>query len=152
MNSNDLYRYIFSTEGHLLPATSQISLVREHCSYFGSYCESRDSRHGSHLSDISHNAEESNGTRLYRGPKHKKFYAKTSIYNPPPVSGLIKVSEQLLSRFSVFLYLAIRHTLCSVCHLISGLVLSFCQELVFAFGLSSYIDLDVVFLPALIHI
>ncbi|XP_006403205.2 alpha-mannosidase I MNS4 [Eutrema salsugineum] len=35
---NGPYKYIFSTEGHLLPLTPQISLAREHCSYFGGYC------------------------------------------------------------------------------------------------------------------
>ncbi|XP_051127519.1 alpha-mannosidase I MNS4 [Andrographis paniculata] len=37
---NGPYRYIFSTEGHLLPATPQISLVHEHCAYLGAYCRS----------------------------------------------------------------------------------------------------------------
>lgn len=37
---NSFYRYVFSTEGHLLPATPQISLVREHCSYLGAFCKS----------------------------------------------------------------------------------------------------------------
>lgn len=41
---NGPYKYIFSTEGHLLPATPQISLVREHCSYFGSYCRNSNLR------------------------------------------------------------------------------------------------------------
>ncbi|EMS51403.1 putative alpha-mannosidase I MNS4 [Triticum urartu] len=32
---NGPYKYIFSTEGHLLPATPEITLVDEHCLHFG---------------------------------------------------------------------------------------------------------------------
>ncbi|KAL6845244.1 hypothetical protein ACP4OV_024739 [Aristida adscensionis] len=35
---NGPYKYIFSTEGHLLPVTPEIALVDEHCSYFGAFC------------------------------------------------------------------------------------------------------------------
>ncbi|KAG9451719.1 hypothetical protein H6P81_004623 [Aristolochia fimbriata] len=35
---NGPYKYIFSTEGHLFPASPEISLVHEHCSYFGGFC------------------------------------------------------------------------------------------------------------------
>ncbi|CAK9318694.1 unnamed protein product [Citrullus colocynthis] len=38
---NGPYKYVFSTEGHLLPATPQISLLREHCSYLGAFCNSK---------------------------------------------------------------------------------------------------------------
>lgn len=31
-------RYVFSTEGHLLPASPEISLVNERCSYLGAFC------------------------------------------------------------------------------------------------------------------
>ncbi|KAH7331607.1 hypothetical protein KP509_20G042800 [Ceratopteris richardii] len=33
------YPYIFTTEGHILPMTSEISLVDEHCTYRGSFCD-----------------------------------------------------------------------------------------------------------------
>ncbi|XP_078175719.1 glycosyl hydrolase family 47 protein isoform X1 [Carex rostrata] len=36
------YKYIFSTEGHFLPATPEIALASEHCSYFGSFCKGDD--------------------------------------------------------------------------------------------------------------
>lgn len=36
---NGPYKYIFSTEGHLLPASPEISLASEHCSYFGAFCK-----------------------------------------------------------------------------------------------------------------
>ncbi|KZV54946.1 hypothetical protein F511_33862 [Dorcoceras hygrometricum] len=45
------YKYIFSTEGHLLPATPQISLVNEHCSYVGAYCRSGNLRQETYHSD-----------------------------------------------------------------------------------------------------
>uniref|UniRef100_A0A0E0C8D2 alpha-1,2-Mannosidase n=1 Tax=Oryza meridionalis TaxID=40149 RepID=A0A0E0C8D2_9ORYZ len=35
---NGPYKYIFSTEGHLLPATPQIALLDEHCLYAGAFC------------------------------------------------------------------------------------------------------------------
>ncbi|CAN1156913.1 Alpha-mannosidase I MNS4 [Linum perenne] len=50
---NGPYKYIFSTEGHLLPATPQIALAREHCSYFGAYCKSSDVQQESCRSETS---------------------------------------------------------------------------------------------------
>nr|CAB3478469.1 unnamed protein product [Digitaria exilis] len=41
---NGPYKYIFSTEGHLLPVTPQIALVDEHCSYFGAFCNANADR------------------------------------------------------------------------------------------------------------
>ncbi|XP_078429840.1 glycosyl hydrolase family 47 protein [Wolffia australiana] len=35
---NGPYKYIFNTEGHLLPVSPQISLSHEHCSYLGAFC------------------------------------------------------------------------------------------------------------------
>eukprot|EP00250_Pteridium_aquilinum_P019965 c24647_g1_i3 orf=210-1592(+) len=35
---NGPYPYIFSTEGHYFPVTPEISLLGEHCTYLGSYC------------------------------------------------------------------------------------------------------------------
>ncbi|KAI3790780.1 hypothetical protein L2E82_04074 [Cichorium intybus] len=39
---NGPYKYIFSTEGHLLPMTPRISLAREHCLYLGAYCKTNN--------------------------------------------------------------------------------------------------------------
>ncbi|KAJ9154225.1 hypothetical protein P3X46_027583 [Hevea brasiliensis] len=64
---NGPYKYIFTTEGHLLPAAPQISLVREHCSYFGAYCKSGDSEHDSPKSDISMNPQETNASTFFGG-------------------------------------------------------------------------------------
>ncbi|KMZ61126.1 mannosyl-oligosaccharide 1,2-alpha-mannosidase, family GH47 [Zostera marina] len=36
---NGPYRYVFSTEGHFLPATPEISLAGEYCSYYGAFCK-----------------------------------------------------------------------------------------------------------------
>ncbi len=33
------HRYVFSTEGHFLPMTPEISLLSDHCTYPGSYCQ-----------------------------------------------------------------------------------------------------------------
>ncbi|XP_048497511.1 alpha-mannosidase I MNS4 isoform X2 [Beta vulgaris subsp. vulgaris] len=63
------YEYIFSTEGHLLPATPQISLVREHCSYLGAYCTSHNSslRQEPRSPEIYRKSEEANGSGFQRG-------------------------------------------------------------------------------------
>ncbi|KAK9140285.1 hypothetical protein Scep_009966 [Stephania cephalantha] len=60
---NGPYKYIFSTEGHLLPATPQISLVQEHCSYFGAFCKS-GRRHGS-IASVSNDPQENNATKYH---------------------------------------------------------------------------------------
>ncbi|XP_021738295.1 alpha-mannosidase I MNS4-like isoform X2 [Chenopodium quinoa] len=61
------YNYIFSTEGHLLPSTPQISLVREHCTYYGAYCRSHNSslRQELHSSDILRKSQEANGSGVH---------------------------------------------------------------------------------------
>ncbi|CAD6229646.1 unnamed protein product [Miscanthus lutarioriparius] len=52
---NGPYRYIFSTEGHLLPVTPEIALVDEHCSYFGAFCHgSADHGYGASASSTKH--------------------------------------------------------------------------------------------------
>ncbi|KAG5554569.1 hypothetical protein RHGRI_012209 [Rhododendron griersonianum] len=87
---NGPYKYLFSTEGHLLPATPQISLVHEHCSYFGAYCISNHSRQKSYTSDISMDSHETNSTRLCRGPVSSSFVLDSSSQKSTSVSGLIK--------------------------------------------------------------
>ncbi|XP_010481835.1 PREDICTED: alpha-mannosidase I MNS4-like [Camelina sativa] len=73
---NGPYKYIFSTEGHLLPLTPQISLAREHCSYLGGYCSSNSTKREQEvLEEESNNDDRSN---IY--PYHESF----------PVTGLIK--------------------------------------------------------------
>uniref|UniRef100_A0A7C9E9Z4 alpha-1,2-Mannosidase n=1 Tax=Opuntia streptacantha TaxID=393608 RepID=A0A7C9E9Z4_OPUST len=66
---NGPYKYIFSTEGHLLPATPQLSLVREHCLYYGAYCNNKNSsfRHQPHAPIVSGDTQEANGSRFYQG-------------------------------------------------------------------------------------
>ncbi|KAJ8764569.1 hypothetical protein K2173_006441 [Erythroxylum novogranatense] len=83
---NGPYRYIFNTEGHLLPATPQISLVKEHCSYFGAYCRSSDMEPVSRRSDGPINPSEINASTLYGGSIHSGsiFLESTST------SGLMK--------------------------------------------------------------
>ncbi|PSS33816.1 Alpha-mannosidase [Actinidia chinensis var. chinensis] len=87
---NGPYNYIFSTEGHLLPLTPQISLVREHCSYLGAYCKSSHMRQKSYTSDISMDSQETNGTRLYKGSVSTSFASDSSSQKFTSASGLIK--------------------------------------------------------------
>jgi ER degradation enhancer, mannosidase alpha-like 2 len=48
-------RYIFSTEGHLLPVTPEIALVDEHCLNFGAFCNSgADYGYGANASSRKH--------------------------------------------------------------------------------------------------
>ncbi|KAJ6797687.1 alpha-mannosidase I MNS4 [Iris pallida] len=61
---NGPYKYIFSTEGHFLPATPEISLVGEHCSYFGAFCKDNGwQEHGSAASSLDH--QETNDTQFH---------------------------------------------------------------------------------------
>ncbi|KAK9182717.1 hypothetical protein WN944_025863 [Citrus x changshan-huyou] len=86
---NGPYKYIFSTEGHLLPATPQISLKREHCSYFGAYCTDSDSKQGSETSGVSADPQETNGSKfygIYTGFPSDSFLESTSV--PGLIKGL----------------------------------------------------------------
>ncbi|KAF0919130.1 hypothetical protein E2562_028436, partial [Oryza meyeriana var. granulata] len=56
---NGPYKYIFSTEGHLLPATPQITLLDEHCLYAGAFCNG-SAGHGYGTSDSSSKHQNSN--------------------------------------------------------------------------------------------
>ncbi|GKV42259.1 hypothetical protein SLEP1_g49682 [Rubroshorea leprosula] len=89
---NGPYKYIFSTEGHLLPATPQISLVREHCSYLGAYCNHGDFTKESHPSDISVDPQGSktNGSKPLGSLFQTRFPSDFSYVGSTPVSGLIK--------------------------------------------------------------
>ncbi|KAL9408222.1 hypothetical protein AB3S75_046721 [Citrus x aurantiifolia] len=86
---NGPYKYIFSTEGHLLPATPQISLKREHCSYFGAYCKDSDSKQGSETSGVSADPQETNGSKIYGSWVHTGF-PSDSFLESTSVPGLIK--------------------------------------------------------------
>lgn len=86
---NGPYKYIFSTEGHLLPATPQISLKREHCSYFGAYCKDGDSKQGSETSGVSADPQETNGSKFYGSWVHTGF-PSDSFLESTSVPGLIK--------------------------------------------------------------
>lgn len=56
---NQLCRYIFSTEGHLLPATPQITLLDEHCLYAGAFCNGT-AGHGYGTGDSSNKHQNAN--------------------------------------------------------------------------------------------
>ncbi|KEH42783.1 putative glycoside hydrolase family 47 [Medicago truncatula] len=87
---NGPYKYVFSTEGHLLPATPQISLVREHCLYYGSYCRSGDLRQTYFISEVDKDKHESNDSRFYGSWTKAKYSSDYTTSEPSAVSGLIK--------------------------------------------------------------
>ncbi|KAK9664648.1 hypothetical protein RND81_14G058300 [Saponaria officinalis] len=66
---NGPYKYIFSTEGHLLPATPQVALLHEHCSYYGAYCTSYNSslRQEPYSPDDSEGSHQANGSGVHKG-------------------------------------------------------------------------------------
>ncbi|KAK2647151.1 hypothetical protein Ddye_022346 [Dipteronia dyeriana] len=86
---NGPYKYIFSTEGHLLPATPQISLAKEHCSYFGAYCKIGDSKEKSGTLDVSDDPQETNGSKVFGDRSHTGF-PSDSFLGSIPATGLIK--------------------------------------------------------------
>ncbi|KAK1591604.1 hypothetical protein Q3G72_010231 [Acer saccharum] len=82
-------QYIFGTEGHLLPATPQISLAKERCSYFGAYCKSGDSKEKSDTLDVSDDPQETNGSKVFGDRSHTGF-PSDSFLGSIPATGLIK--------------------------------------------------------------
>ncbi|KAK1591504.1 hypothetical protein Q3G72_008772 [Acer saccharum] len=82
-------RNIFSTEGHLLPATPQISLAKEHCSYYGAYCKSGDSKEKYDTLDVSDEPQETNGSKVFGDRSHTGF-PSDSFFGSIPATGLIK--------------------------------------------------------------
>lgn len=87
---NGPYKYVFSTEGHLLPATPQISLVREHCLYYGSYCRSGDLRQTYFVSEADKVKHESNDSRFYGSWTKATYSSDYTTSEPRASSGLIK--------------------------------------------------------------
>lgn len=81
-------RYIFSTEGHFLPATPEISLINERCAYFGSFCKDETkNKHATSEASLSH--QETNDTLSHRipGPPVHQLKVQDSF----STSGFIKV-------------------------------------------------------------
>ncbi|KAK7344054.1 hypothetical protein VNO77_13286 [Canavalia gladiata] len=88
---NGPYKYIFSTEGHLLPATPQISLVREHCLYHGAYCRSGNLGKTYFVPETDKDEHESNDSRFYGSwTKTTTYSSDYTTFEPSDVSGLIK--------------------------------------------------------------
>lgn len=85
-------RYIFTTEGHLLPTTPQISMVGEHCSYFGAYCKSGGNEQESPKSDVSLNPQGTNASTSYGGQVHTGYPLDSTFFESTATSGLMKVS------------------------------------------------------------
>ncbi|KAL5068413.1 hypothetical protein RYX36_019300 [Vicia faba] len=87
---NGPYKYVFSTEGHLLPATPQISLVREHCLYYGAYCRSGDLRQTYFVSEAEKDKHESNDSRFYGSWTKSTYSSDYTTSEASASSGLIK--------------------------------------------------------------
>ncbi|RYQ91717.1 hypothetical protein Ahy_B09g097721 isoform C [Arachis hypogaea] len=87
---NGPYKYVFSTEGHLLPATPQISLVREHCLYHGAYCRSEDLRQSYRVSEADNDKQESNNSRFHAGWTKARYSSDLPTFDPTAITGLIK--------------------------------------------------------------
>ncbi|KAE8670407.1 putative alpha-mannosidase I MNS4 [Hibiscus syriacus] len=83
----------FSTEGHLLPATPQISLLQEHCSYFGAYCNRGYLKEESRASDKSADFQETNGSRASEGWVRTAFPLDSSSFEASPLSGKLMFSS-----------------------------------------------------------
>ncbi|XP_045790083.1 alpha-mannosidase I MNS4 [Trifolium pratense] len=87
---NGPYKYVFSTEGHLLPATPQISLARDHCLYYGAYCRSGDLRQTYFVSEADKDKHESNDSRIYGSWTKATYSSEYPTSEPSASSGLIK--------------------------------------------------------------
>ncbi|KAL0348938.1 UNVERIFIED_CONTAM: Alpha-mannosidase I MNS4 [Sesamum angustifolium] len=86
---NGPYKYTFSTEGHLLPATPQISLVSEHCSYLGAYCRSSNLRQETYSSDSARDSTDTNNSGSFTDTDSTNSLLGSSFRKSSP-SGLIK--------------------------------------------------------------
>ncbi|KAI3814312.1 hypothetical protein L1987_19063 [Smallanthus sonchifolius] len=83
---NGSYKYIFSTEGHLLPMTPRISLAHEHCLYFGAYCKNSNFRPGSFILKYGH---QTNSSRFQRGVGSTSYVTQYG-FQKSTTSGIIK--------------------------------------------------------------
>ncbi|XP_026437314.1 alpha-mannosidase I MNS4-like [Papaver somniferum] len=87
---NGPYKYIFSTEGHLFPATPEISLVNEHCSYLGAFCRGNGARRKSPFNASDDASQESNGSKLHLSWGPTSFSSERTFHGSGSRSGLIK--------------------------------------------------------------
>lgn len=86
---NGPYKYIFSTEGHLLPATPQVSLISEQCSYIGAYCRSSNPRQETYSSDDANHSGGTNISESLTNTDATNFLSHPS-FQKSRSSGLIK--------------------------------------------------------------
>ncbi|KAH9603328.1 hypothetical protein KSS87_012079 [Heliosperma pusillum] len=89
---NGPYKYIFSTEGHLLPATPQVSLVREHCSYYGAYCNNYNSslKEEPYSPGISRGSQQANGSGVHKGLDSNVLISSLTYKKTSSSSALVK--------------------------------------------------------------
>lgn len=85
---NGPYKYIFSTEGHLLPVTPEIALEDEHCSYFGAFCNG-DADHGYGASASSTKHRNGNYTQLDDIQTPSSHYSMSNVlFTPGYIKGV----------------------------------------------------------------
>ncbi|CAA0806636.1 Probable alpha-mannosidase I MNS4 [Striga hermonthica] len=84
---NGPYKYIFSTEGHLLPLTPPISLTSENCPYLGAYWKSCYPGQETCTSDIMNDYGGKNYSESFTDIKS---YLSPTGFQKPPASELIK--------------------------------------------------------------
>ncbi|KAL6548347.1 Alpha-mannosidase I mns4 [Orobanche gracilis] len=87
---NGPYKYVFSTEGHLLPLTPQISLVSEHCSYLGAYCRSANLSRETYSSDTIDDDGDRNHSPAFTEIDAKHPFPRSPFRIIPASGGLIK--------------------------------------------------------------
>lgn len=75
-----------------MPSTPQISLAREHCSYFGAYCRNGDIKQEHCTADVASNLQETNDSRSFGSWAHGGLQSETTFSDSIPISGSIKVS------------------------------------------------------------
>ncbi|AQL00110.1 ER degradation-enhancing alpha-mannosidase-like 1 [Zea mays] len=85
---NGPYKYIFSTEGHLLPVTPEIALEDEHCSYFGAFCNGgADHGYGASASSTKH--RNGNYTQLDDIQTPSSHYSMSNVlFTPGYIKGV----------------------------------------------------------------
>ncbi|KAL9237769.1 hypothetical protein vseg_012278 [Gypsophila vaccaria] len=89
---NGPYKYIFSTEGHLLPATPQVALVHEHCSYYGAYCSSYNSSfiQEPYSPGVSSDSHQANGSGVHKGLDPNTLLSSLTYKKTSSGSALVK--------------------------------------------------------------
>ncbi|CAH1427180.1 unnamed protein product [Lactuca virosa] len=90
---NGPYKYIFSTEGHLLPMTPRISLAHEQCLYLGAYCQTNNFGQEyprSYILKDDMQMQATNNSRFQRSLGSPSYVTQYGLYKTTSISGIIK--------------------------------------------------------------